>query len=170
MSNLIVIAFPEEQLAFEMRAALANVQKEYLIEMEDVVVVTKSLEGKVKLHQATNLTAAGAVGGGFWGMLIGMVFLNPLLGAAIGAGAGALSGATTDLGINNDFMKDLAEHFKPGCSAIFVLVKKSTPDKVMDRLAAFKGKGKILQTSLAKDEEDTLRAFIEAHPEVVSAS
>jgi len=166
MSSLIVIAFPEEQLAFEMRAALAALQKEYLIEMEDVVIVTKNEKGKVKLHQATNLTAAGAMTGTFWGMLIGMVFLNPLLGAAVGASAGALSGAMTDLGINDKFMKELAENFKPGCSAIFVLVKKSTPDKVIERLAEFRGKGKILQTSLTKDEEDTLRAFIEAHPEV----
>jgi uncharacterized membrane protein len=166
MSNLIVVSFPEEQLAFDMRAALAKLQKEYLIEMEDVVIVTKTEKGKVKLHQATNLTAAGAMTGTFWGMLIGMVFLNPLLGAAVGAGAGALSGAMTDLGIDDNFMKDLAQHFQPGCSAIFVLVKKSTPDKVIERLAEFKGKGKILQTSLTKDEEDTLRAFIEAHPEV----
>ena len=162
MSNLIVISFPEEQLAFEMRAALAKLQKEYLIEMEDVVVVTKDDSGKVKLHQATNLTAMGAVGGGFWGMLIGMIFLNPLLGAAVGAGAGALSGRFTDLGIDDNFMKDLSESFKPGCSAIFILVRKATADKVLDGLAQFKGKGKVIQTSLNKDEEQSLRAFIEA--------
>jgi len=162
MSNLIVISFPEEQLAFEMRAALAKLQKEYLIEMEDVVVVTKDDSGKVKLHQATNLTAMGAVGGGFWGMLIGMIFLNPLLGAAVGAGAGALSGKFTDLGIDDNFMKELSESFKPGCSAIFILVRKATADKVLDGLAQFKGKGKVIQTSLNKDEEQSLRAFIEA--------
>ncbi len=162
MSNLIVISFPEEQLAFEMRAALAKLQKEYLIDMEDVVVVTKDDKGKAKLHQATNLTAMGAVGGGFWGMLIGMIFLNPLLGAAVGAGAGALSGKFTDLGIDDNFMKELSENFKPGCSAIFILVKKATADKVLDGLAEFKGKGKVIQTSLNKDEEQSLRAFIEA--------
>ena len=162
MSNLIVISFPEEQLAFEMRAALAKLQKEYLIEMEDVVVVTKDDSGKVKLHQATNLTAMGAVGGGFWGMLIGMIFLNPLLGAAVGAGAGALSGKFTDLGIDDNFMKELSESFKPGCSAIFILVRKATADKVLDGLAQFKGKGRVIQTSLNKDEEQSLRAFIEA--------
>ena len=97
MSNLVVIGFDDGHTAFEMRAALAKMQKEYLIEMEDVVVVTKDQDGKVNLHQAANLTAAGAVGGGFWGMLIGMIFLNPLLGAAVGAGAGALSGKLTDI-------------------------------------------------------------------------
>jgi uncharacterized membrane protein len=170
MSNLVVISFPDEHTAFELRAALAKLQKEYLIEMEDVVVVTKDAADKVKLHQATNLTAMGAVSGGFWGMLIGMLFLNPLLGAAVGAGAGALSGRFTDLGINDDFMKELAESFRPGCSAIFILVKKATPDKVLAALEPFKGKGKVIKTSLTKDEEDGLKAFIESHPEAVSAS
>jgi uncharacterized membrane protein len=137
--------------------------------MEDVVVVTKDDAGKVKLHQAMNLTAMGATGGGFWGMLIGMIFLNPLLGAAVGAGAGALSGALTDIGIDDKFMKGLGESFKPGCSAIFILVKKATPDKVMDGLVAFKGKGKVLKTSLSKDEEQSLRDFIEAQ-QVTAAS
>ena len=92
MSNLVVIAFEKEHKAFELRAELVKLQKEYLIKMEDAVVVTKDNEGKVKLHQAVNLTAAGAVGGTFWGALIGLIFLNPLVGAAVGAGAGALSG------------------------------------------------------------------------------
>ena len=78
MSNLIVIGFNNEADAFEMRAALAKLQAQYLIEMEDAVVVTRDAKDKVQLHQAMNLTAAGAASGGFWGLLIGMLFLNPL--------------------------------------------------------------------------------------------
>lgn len=166
MSSLVVIAFSEEHLAFEFRAALIKLQREYLIEMEDVVVVTKDEQGQVKLHQAVNLTAAGAASGGFWGLLIGLLFLNPLLGAAVGAGAGALSGHFTDLGINDQFMKDLAESFQPGCAAVFILVKRATPDKLLDGLERFRGTGRLILTSLAKDEEASLRAFIESHPEV----
>ena len=162
MSDLIVVSFPDEQLAFELRAELAKMQKSYLIDIEDIVVVTRDEKGKTKLHQAVNLTGAGAVGGGFWGLLIGMIFLNPLLGAAVGAGAGALSGRFADIGIKDDFMKELAETFKPGCSAVFVLVRKVTGDKVLEGLSAFKGKGKVLQTSLEKDQEETLRAFLES--------
>ena len=88
MSDLVAISFDDEHTAFEMRAELVKLQKEYLIDMEDVVVVTKDDKGKFKLHQAVNLTAAGAVGGSFWGMLIGMIFLNPLLAGAVGAWAG----------------------------------------------------------------------------------
>ena len=161
MSDLIVVSFPEEHLAFELRAELAKMQKAYLIDMEDVVVVTKDDAVKVKLHQAVNLSAVGAVGGGFWGMLIGLVFLNPLLGAAIGAGAGALSGKFSDIGIDDDFMQGLAQNFQPGCSAVFILVRKVTADKVLEGLAGFKGKGKVLQTSLEKDREESLKAFLE---------
>ena len=161
MSNLIVISFEDEHTAFALRAELAKLQTEYLIKMEDAVVVTKGDDGKVKLHQAQNLTALGAVSGGFWGTLIGLIFLNPLLGAAVGAGAGAVSGAMTDIGINNDFMKGLADSFKPGCSALFVLVRKATADKVLEGLSGFEGKGKILQTSLTKDKEEELREVIE---------
>ncbi len=73
MSELVVIGFEDEHTAFEMRATLAKLQKEYLIEMEDVVVVTKDEKEKVKLHQAMNLTAAGIGARGFsmkqWGCL-----------------------------------------------------------------------------------------------------
>lgn len=161
MSNLVVITFDDESTAFEMRAALAKMQKEYLLEMEDIVVVTKDDKDKVKLHQAVNLTAAGAVGGGFWGTLIGMIFLNPLLGLAVGAGAGALSGALSDVGIDDKFMKSLGENFKPGGSAVFVLMRKVTGDKVLEGLKDFAGKGKILQTSLTKDDEAALKAVLE---------
>ncbi len=161
MSDLVVISFPNEQTAYQLRAELSRMQKEYLIDMEDVVVVTKDEKGKVKLHQAVSLTAMGAVGGGFWGMLIGLLFLNPLLGAAVGAGAGALSGKLSDIGVNDDFMKELAQSFKPGCAAVFVLVRKATTDKVIEQLQAFQGKGKVLKTSLNKDEEAALREFIE---------
>lgn len=161
MSNLVVIVFDDETTAFEMRTALVKMQKEYLIEMEDAVVVTKNENGKVHLHQAVNLTAAGAIGGGFWGTLIGLIFLNPLLGAAVGAGAGAISGMLTDIGVDDKRMKEMAEAFQPGNSALFVLVRRATTDKVLEGLKEFAGKGRVFETSLSKDDEASLRAAIE---------
>jgi uncharacterized membrane protein len=162
MADLIAVTFDDETTAFELRAELAKLQKEYLIDMDDVVIVTRDDKGKVKLHQAVNLTAAGAVGGSFWGLLIGMLFLNPLLGMAVGAGAGALSGKLTDIGIDDKFMKELGENLPKGGSALFTLVKRSTPDKVLERLEPFRGKGKVMRTSLSKESEDELRAFLES--------
>ena len=161
MSQLVAVLFGDETTAFEMRAALAKMQKDYLIEMEDAVVVTKNKDGKTQLHQATNLTAAGAVGGGFWGMLIGMLFLTPLIGAAVGAAGGAIAGKLSDIGISDQMMKELAQSFSPGSSALFVLVRKATADKVLDGLRPFAGKGKVFQTSLSKDDEAALRKVLE---------
>lgn len=162
MSTLVAVVFPDESTAFEMRAALLKMQKQHLIELEDSVVVVKDQKGKAKLDQAVNLTAAGAVGGGFWGLLIGMIFLNPLLGWAVGAGAGALSGSLSDIGLEDKMMKDLAQSFTPGTSALFVLVRSATTDKVLDGLKDFVGRGKLFQTSLSKDDEATLRAALES--------
>lgn len=160
MSTLTVIGYDDLFKAEEVRLKLRKLQAEYLIDLEDAVVVTKDQAGKVKLHQAINLTTAGAFSGGFWGSLIGMIFLNPLLGLAIGASTGAVSGALTDLGVNDQFMKDLAATFKPGSSALFVLVRKATPDKVLEEL---KGSGgTILKTSLSHEDEAKLQAALSA--------
>jgi uncharacterized membrane protein len=161
MSDLVVIEFKDKESAFALRAELAKMQEEYLIKMEDVVVVTKNEKGKIKLHQAVNLTATGAVQGSFWGMLIGFLLLNPLLGAAVGAGAGALSGKLSDIGINDQFMKDLAADLTEDTSALFILLRKVTPDKVLARLEALQIKGKVLKTSMTVEDEEELRKIIE---------
>jgi uncharacterized membrane protein len=160
MSTLVVVGYDDAYKAEEIRLKLQKLQKDYLIDMEDAVVAVKDDKGKVKLHQAVNLTAAGAVTGGFWGSLIGLIFLNPLLGLAAGAAAGALSGALTDVGIDDNFMKDLAASMKPGSSVLFVLVRKVTPDRVVEEL---KGTGgKILKTSLTHEDEAKLQAALGA--------
>ncbi len=166
MSELIVIGFEDQSHAFELRSKLVALQKEYLIEMEDAVVVTRGEDDKVKLHQAMNLTAAGAAGGSFWGLLVGVIFLNPLLGVAVGAGTGALAGALSDIGVNDQFMKDLGQTLPTGGAAVFVLARKLTGDKLLERLEEFSGTGKVLQTSLSKDDEESLRTFLEAKPEI----
>jgi uncharacterized membrane protein len=107
MSTLVVVGYDEPFQADEVLLKLRKLQREYLLDLEDAAVAIKDQLGKVKLHQTVNLTAAGAVRGGVWGSLIGLIFLNPLLGFAMGATAGAVSGALTDVGINDNFMKEL---------------------------------------------------------------
>jgi len=160
MSTLVAIGYDDQFKADEVRLTLLKLQKDYLIDLADAVVAVKDPKGKVRLHQAVNLTAAGALSGGFWGTLIGLIFLNPLLGMAVGATAGAVSGTLADLGIDDKFMKDLAASMKPDTSVLFVLVRKATPDKV---LAEIKGTGgRILKTSLSHEDEARLQAALSA--------
>lgn len=158
MSQLIAVMYPDQFKAEDVRVKLWKLQREYLIELDDAVVVTTDKAGKIKLHQAVNLTALGAVSGGFWGTLVGMIFLNPLFGAGLGAAWGAVSGALTDVGINDDFMKTLAQKLAPNTSALFILVRSLTPDKVFAELAEFGGT--ILRTSLSHEDEAKLQTAL----------
>jgi uncharacterized membrane protein len=155
MSELVVIAFPSEAKAEEVRQKLLAMQKEYLIELGDAVIAVKDDKGQIKLNQLLNTTAAGAVSGTFWGTLIGLIFLMPLAGAALGAASGAIGGALTDVGLNDKWMKDTAAAIQPGSAALFLLIRKVTADKVLERL---KGEGgTVLKTSLDHTKEEALR-------------
>jgi uncharacterized membrane protein len=124
------------------------------------IPVTRAPDGKVKLHQTLNPLGAGAAGGALWGGLIGLIFLAPLLGAAIGAAAGAAGGAATDLGIEDNFMKELGQSLPEGGAALFALVRQVTPDKVLPRISQYGGK--ILQSSLSNESEQRLQEALDA--------
>ncbi|HYA80913.1 MAG TPA: DUF1269 domain-containing protein [Methylocystis sp.] len=161
MSDLVVVVYPTEAKAEEMRQKLLQLQKEYLIELSDAAIAVKQEDGNIKLNQLFNTTAAGAATGGLWGLLIGLVFLNPLLGVALGAASGAISGALTDYGVNNEFMKQLSESLQPGNAALFLLIRKVTGDKVLE---AVKGSGgTVLKTSLDDSKEKALRDALAAN-------
>jgi uncharacterized membrane protein len=161
MSDLIFIAFDSEQKAEEVREKVLAMQKEYLIELGDAVVAVKDAKGLIKLNQLINTTATGALSGAFWGTLVGLIFLNPLLGMGIGAASGALSGKLTDVGINDEFMKDAASALKTGTAGLFLLVRKMTTDKV---LADLKGVGgTVMHTSFDETKEAALREALAGH-------
>ena len=157
----MVVGFPKAEEAEQVRRELVDIQREQLIALEDAVVVEHDSEGQVHLRQAINLTAAGALGGGFWGILVGLLFLNPLLGAAVGAGVGAASGSLSDIGINDGFMRELGETLPRGSAALCLLVREATPDRVIERLRAHAPHAKLLRTNLSHTDEDQLRELLE---------
>ena len=167
MSELIVVGFNDREGADRVLLRLSKLRKEYLIDIEDAVVVVRDEDGKVHLKQGINLVTAGAatgfVSGSLWGTLVGFLFLNPLagfvLGSAIGVGAGALSGSLSDYGINDDFIKSLAETIPPNSSALFILVRKVQPEKVLAELSGVKGK--VLRTSLSPEQEKKLQQALQ---------
>lgn len=155
MSDLVAIVYPSEAKAEEVRQRLLNLQKEYLITISDAVIAVKTDSGGIKLNQLVNTTSMGAVTGGFWGLLIGMIFLNPILGVAVGAASGALGGALSDFGIDNSFMKELSASLHTGNAALFVLIKSMTADKVLKEIKD--AGGTVLKTSLDDTREQALR-------------
>jgi uncharacterized membrane protein len=154
MSTLAVIAYPQQDTAAQAAASLAKMQKEYLIELEDIAWVTKKPDGKLKLHQGTSLTGIAASGGAMWGFIFGLLFLAPLAGMAIGAAAGGVVGHFSDLGIDNKWIKEVSSAIPAGGSALFVLARNSQNERVLPEMAKFGGT--VLKTSLSDEQQAAL--------------
>jgi uncharacterized membrane protein len=167
MSDLIVLDFDGTGTADDVLTRLRSLQKENLIDLEDACVVVHTDAGKVQVKQALNLTKAGAASGLSTGMLIGalagLLLLNPLAGMVVGglsgAGFGALSGSMVDYGINDEFIKNLGKTIPKGSSALFVLIRSSTPDKVLPEIESYGPR--VLRTSLSSEQESKLRAALQ---------
>ena len=170
VSDLVVLSFDGVGTADDVLTKLRALQKEHLIDLEDACVVIRDEKGKVQVKQAVNLTALGAASGMSTGMLLGalagLLVLNPLAGMAAGglagAGFGALSGSLADYGINDDFIKQLGKELGENSSALFVLVKSATPDKVLPEIEPFKPR--VLKTSLSNEREERLKAALSGSP------
>jgi uncharacterized membrane protein len=155
MSSLLVFAFSDEGGAERMIADMQSLQKGHLIAISDAATVIRKPDGKIKIKQANSLVGAGALGGAFWGMLIGLLFFMPWLGMAVGAVTGALAGKLTDYGIDDSFIKEVGATIRPGHSALFLMVTSMTEDKVIEALT--RHKATLLRTNLSHEDEIKLR-------------
>jgi uncharacterized membrane protein len=166
MSDLVVLDFDGVGTADEVLTKLRSMQKTYLVDLEDACIVVHTEDGRLQVKQAVNLAAVGAASGASSGMLLGalagLLVLNPLAGLAIGglagAGFGALSGSLSDYGIDDNFVHNLGRTIPKGSSALFLLIRSSTPDKVLPEIEPFKPR--VLKTSLSHEQEDALRAAL----------
>jgi len=167
MSELIVFAFDSTDGANNMIEGVKQLQKQQLITLSDAAIVVRKDDGKPKVKQLNNLVGAGALGGAFWGMLIGILFFAPWLGLAIGAVSGAVAGKFSDIGIDDDFIKQVGATIQPGHSALFLLVTEATPDKAIDALKHYHPT--VLRTSLSEEDEAKLKeAFSDPDSDDVS--
>lgn len=167
MSTIIAIVYPNKEIADEVYETVRRLQSMGLLELLDACVAEKKENGKVKLEQAFNLPLIGAANGIFLGALVGLFFMVPGIGAVAGAIAGSLSGAVADVGLNDQFMKDLSAELKPGSSVLFLYVRDATVDGIVPEIA--RHGGRILYTSLSMEQEKKLQALFSEegyHPPV----
>jgi uncharacterized membrane protein len=153
VSDLIAIAYKDLATAKEVTSNISDAQKAHLIDLDDLVIIERKDDGKVKLHQPS-LTGAGALGGAAWGGLIGLIFLVPFFGMAIGAASGAAAGALSDAGIDDNFMKELGEKLEPGGAAVIGLVRSINEERLLQEI---KIPGELIQSSLSSEAEQPIR-------------
>jgi len=168
MSDLFAITYDDQASGQQAFASLSELQKMKVLTLEDAALAYKNDKGKVKVKQTLEKQHTGTVAswGFFWGFLIGLIFGGPLFWGLFTALLGALFSKSTDLGIDNKFIKDVGESLDPGGSALFMLVVDATPDKVLPELEKFGGH--VYRTSLSKDDEEKLRKVLE-HDDVKEA-
>jgi uncharacterized membrane protein len=173
MATLSVLKFNDPYEADRVLVALQGLQERGMITLEDAAVVSwaplakhpgtagtppseperpEELEYPRKPTTRQLHSTAGAGWGAFWGFLFGLIFFVPFLGAAIGG----MSGAMSDVGIDDDFIKQVREKVTPGTSALFALTSGATaPDKVVDELKQYDFE--IISTNLPEEQENKLR-------------
>lgn len=167
MSQLFAIVYDGPDAARRTADRLREAAHGGLIEINDLVVAVRKPSGEVVLDQSIDLVTGGAVGGAFWGGLVGLIFMNPLIGTAAGAAAGAVGGWFTDYGIDDDFMRRLSMSVVPGKAALFVLAQQMTIDKIVPLLA--EDHGELLHSSLTGDVDRLITAALSGEPEKASA-
>ncbi len=172
MSELVCIAFKDSSTADRVLNELRAMEKDYVLDLEDAVIVVRDMDGKVHLKQCVDVfggaTTQGVALGVLWGGLMGLLFLNPLAGLfgslAGGAGAGAFTTTASEYGLLNDygipdkFIKDLGGTLTRGTSAIFLLIRSADHDKLLASFSRYEGT--ILTTSLTTEQEEKLRAAL----------
>jgi uncharacterized membrane protein len=155
MSNLIVIVFDDAEQAGEVRASLKSVEHLGRLKLDDSAVVVKDADGKIHVKdQMDRGVKVGAVTGGLLGILLASIFF-PIGGLIIGAVAGGLIGSAAGLGISKSFIKEVSESMTENSSALFIIVRDGDPDIAVAALRPYEGK--ILQTTLSDEDEESLR-------------
>ena len=91
MSQLIVFTYDSDEKATTVLEKVAELSKQHLIEVQDAAVIVKDASGKVKVRQTLEamVKSSNVVSGGFWGLLIGLIFGGPVFMALLGMGLSA---------------------------------------------------------------------------------
>jgi uncharacterized membrane protein len=165
MATLTAWKFDTADGADAALAKLEDLQRQQLLELLDGAVVSWPQGAKKpKTRQLHSTAGAGALGGAFWGLLFGLIFFVPLLGMAIGAGMGALMGAMTDVGIDDNFIKQVRDKITPGTSALFLYTQNVVQDRVADAFKAERGHVELIESNLSKEQEAKLRETFGEEP------
>ncbi|MFC4555111.1 DUF1269 domain-containing protein [Georgenia faecalis] len=162
MATLTVWKFDTPDGATQAEQALESLQKQELIQVLDAATVSwEEGKKKPKTRQANSMLSVGVLGGMFWGLLFGVIFFVPIIGLVIGAASGALAGALTDVGIDDDFIRQVREQVTPGTSALFVLTSGEVLDRVHASLREQGIRGELIETNLSADQEANLRTMLQ---------
>ena len=146
--EMIVVAFDNETEAERVLDSLKGMESMDLVDLKNAAVIIRSSSGDVKIKETSDFdTKQGALGGAAAGAVLGLLGGGFLRGAILGADGGAAAGRFVDLGLEDDFLKEIGDNLEPNSSAIVALVDFEQVDQAMGELDKFEG-GRILRHTL----------------------
>jgi uncharacterized membrane protein len=156
MATVTVLQFTTATGAEEALVQIQALQKQHLITLHDAAIVSwPSGQPAPKTRQLVDLVSSGALGGMFWGILFGLIFITPFFGMMLGGAVGAIGGAFRDYGINDDFIKSVRGAVTSGTSALFLMTSGAVLDRVAQALRDHDFE--IIATNLSSEQERQLR-------------
>lgn len=153
MSDLIIAAYRSQNAAFVAGESLVALQQDAGTEPEDIVVVTRDVTGRVSVNQSIDLATGRPLGGGRWGALIGMLFLDRRKPVEGGVG---LSSQFRTAGLDSGFLQEVVRSLEPGGAAVGMRVRLLGARRVVERLQNLAGNPLILQTRIGAEAEEVL--------------
>jgi uncharacterized membrane protein len=160
-NQALVVSFPDENKAQEVLETLKQLNAAHDVALSSAAVIRRDPDGKVNVHETRDFNAKqGAVAGALAGGLIGLLRGNALAGAAIGTAAGFGASKLVDLGLPDDFLKQIGDQLTPGSSALVAIVTFENVADAMKVLDQYAG-AKILHSALSPDVAQQLSAAIE---------
>ena len=159
MSDLIVLTFDNDEEATQVMETIKGLRKEAFINLDDTAVVVKDKDGKLHVkNEVDRGIKLGAGVGSLLGLFIGMLFGGPIGAMLLGGAGGALVGKLVDMGVDQQFVKQLKEELEPGSSALFLLVRDAHANAALAALRPYKGT--VYHTTLGPDAEQELQRVL----------
>jgi uncharacterized membrane protein len=149
MSQLITFIYANESGAKLLEEQLVEAQANQNLTVSDAALILRKEDGRPVLSHAVNLVGRGTMGGMFWGFILALVFWTKWWGLSVG-------GALGDLGLDDDFVKDVGESVGKGHSAMLALVEEGMVEAVLN--VAGGSKPKIVRTNFSKEDERVLQS------------
>jgi uncharacterized membrane protein len=156
MSELIVFIYENETGAKTLETQLVEAQANQKLTVSDAALILRQEDGRPVLSQAIDLVGRGSMGGIFWGFILALVFWAKWWGLSVG-------GALGDLGLDDEFVKEVGDGVGKGHSALLALVKEGMVEAVL--MAAEETNPKTMRTTFSREDEQVLQAIFQASRE-----
>ena len=164
---LYVASYDDPDTAQQDFQALKDAKEDGL-DIVGAVVMTRSADGDVKVHESGDGDVAGGAGiGAIGGLVVGLFAPPLLLSTAIGAGIGAAIGGLVKKHEEKKIGVDMDEYLPAGSSAVVAVVD----DTYLDQVEAALGKAtKKVSKAIDSGDYDTIKKAIgKASDEVTDA-